>query len=110
MLGQRRYERAAFFCPLHLTVLPNGPVVPGRSFDISIREVGVTTEILLERGQTVRIQFHLPNGSQEEVDEEVLGRVAHSRADEGGDRIGIEFLDTIGEAMYPVLAHKLSTL
>jgi hypothetical protein len=110
MLGQRRYERVAFFCPLQLTVLPDGPTVPARSFDISIGGVGITTEILLERGRAVQIQFQLPNGSKERIVEDILGRVAYCRADEDGDRMGIEFLETIREAAHPALARKLNAL
>jgi hypothetical protein len=110
MAWQRRYERVGFFCPLHLTVLPNGPVVPGNSFDISIGGVGITTTVPLERGQMVRVQFHLQNGAPEAIHEEVLGRVAYCRADENGDRAGIEFLEKIGDAMQPELARKLNNL
>ena len=48
-----------FFCPLQLTVLPDGPTVPGKSFDISLGGVGITADIFLERGQSVVIRFQL---------------------------------------------------
>ena len=107
MLGQRRYERVAFYCPLQLTVLPNGPAVPGRSFDISIGGVGITTEIALERG-TIR-PGPIPPAKRSRpraIDEDILGRVAYSRADEDGDRVGIEFLETIQESTQPELARN----
>jgi hypothetical protein len=104
------YECVSFFCPLHLTVLPNGPVVSGNSFDMSIGGVGVTTTTALERGQLVRVQFHLPNGAPEAIHEDVLGRVAYCRADENGDRAGIEFLETVDEATHPELARKLQAM
>jgi c-di-GMP-binding flagellar brake protein YcgR len=110
MAGQRRYERVAFFCPVDLTVQPNGPTLPGGSFDISLGGVGITTEQLLQRGQTVRVRFHLRNGAAGKIDEEVVGRVAYCRADEDGDRMGIEFLETIRESTCPVLARKLDNL
>ena len=110
MAWQRRYERVAFYCPVQLTVLPNGPAVPGRSFDISIGGVGITTEIALERGQSVCVRFHLQNGAPEGKDEDILGRVAYSRADEDGGRVGIEFLATIQESAQPELARKLNNL
>ena len=95
MLEQRRYERVAFSCGLQLTALPSGPTVPGRSFDISVGGVGITSDILLNCGQTVRVRFHLHDGSNEWTVEDVLGRVAYSYADEGENRMGIEFLETI---------------
>ena len=110
MLEQRRYERVAFCCGLQLTALPSGPTVPGRSFDISVCGVGITSDILLNCGQTVRVRFHLHNGSNEWTDEDVLGRVAYSCADEGENRMGIEFLETIQESTKPALAHKLNAL
>jgi hypothetical protein len=109
-IEQRRYERVAFYCPVDLTVLPNGPAVPGRSFDISIGGVGIITQIALERGQSVSVRFHMHNGASESKDEDILGRVAYSRADEDGDRIGIEFLATVQEAAQPMLARKLNNL
>jgi hypothetical protein len=110
MLEQRRYERVAFFCPLQLTVLPNGPVIPGTSFDISLGGVGITANLFLERGQTVRVRFHLQNRSHGPVEEELFGRVAYSRADEDGDRIGIEFLETINNSTQPELLRRLNAL
>ncbi len=110
MAGQRCFERAAFFCQLQLTVLPDGPTVPANSFDISAGGVGVTAAVFLERGKDVRVDFHVGNGSIEETDECVLGRVAYSRADEDGNRIGIEFLETIRESAQPGLMKKLDML
>jgi hypothetical protein len=110
MLEQRRYERIDYFCPLQLTVLPNGPSVPGNSFDITVAGVGIVAGVLLNRGQTVRVRFHLHNGSSDTVDEEIMGRVAYCKSDEDGNRLGIEFLELIGETAQPVLAHKLDTM
>ena len=61
-------------------------------------------------GQSVRVRFHLPNGSYKWIREDVVGNVAYSRADEDGNRIGIEFWETIQESRQPVLAQKLSAL
>jgi hypothetical protein len=110
MACQRRYERVAFFCPLQLTVLPNGLTVPGTSFDISIGGVGIATELFLERGQPVRLRFHLENGSHGPIDEDILGRVAYARADEDGNRLGIEFLEAVCESGQPALARRLAKL
>jgi c-di-GMP-binding flagellar brake protein YcgR len=110
MLVQRRYERVAFYCGLQLTALPNGPTIPARSLDISVGGVGITSDTLLNRGQTVRVRFHLHNESDEWTDEDVLGRVTYSCADENENRMGIEFLETIQESTKPALAHQLNAL
>lgn len=110
MLGRRRYERVAFFCPVTVFALPDGPVLSGRTFDISLGGVGVTTERMLERGQSVRVRFHVQNESDEAVEEDVIGQVAFSRADEAGDRMGIEFLQAVHESMQPILTYKLNNL
>ncbi len=73
-------------------------------------EWGVTSDIFPDRGQTIRIRFHLPKGSNKWTDEDVLGRVAYSCADEGDDRIGIGVLERIPESVSPVLARRLNAL
>jgi c-di-GMP-binding flagellar brake protein YcgR len=110
MQGQRRYERVAFFCPVDLTVLPDGKTVSASTFDISLGGVGLATPMVLNRGQAVRVRFHLRNGSNGRIDEDILGRVAHSRADEDGDRIGVEFLETVHESTNPALTRALDKL
>lgn len=110
MYERRRYERVEWYCPLQLTALPDGPVIEGESFDVSLGGVGVATNVMLQRGQAVKILFHIHNGAKPSVDEEVLGRVAYSRADEDGNRLGIEFLEPIRESAFPALAKKLNDL
>ena len=106
----RRYERVAFYSRLQITVLPNGPVVPGNSFDISIGGAGISTSVLLQRGQQVSIRFYLRNGGSEEVHADVLGQVAYCRSDEDGNRIGVAFLAPIQEVTQPVLAKEINNL
>ena len=110
MQCRRRYERVPFFCPLHLIVLPEGTSTPANSIDISMGGVGITSVVSLERGQSVCIRFHLKNGSFETSDEDVVGRVAYSRADEDGNRLGIEFLEPIRASTHPLLLHKVEAL
>ena len=109
-INLRRYERVAFYCRLQLTVLPNGPVMPGNSFDISIGGVGIATALFLERGQQVSIRFYIPNGRSKEVHADVLGQVAYCRSDEDSNQIGIAFLVPIQEATQPALAKKINSL
>lgn len=110
MNGKRRYERVAFYCPVQLTVLPDGPDVPGNTFDISLAGMGLAAEVFLERGQDVLVRFHPAKGSPPDKDESVLGRVAYSRADEGGNRLGIEFVKPIRESTQPSLTRRLFNL
>jgi c-di-GMP-binding flagellar brake protein YcgR len=107
MREQRRYERVAFFCPIRLTILPDGPDLPASSFDISIGGVGLVAPVSLQRGQEVAVHFRLKNPHYELAEESVMGRVAYSRADEDGNRIGIEFLKTLQLDTHPLLARKL---
>jgi c-di-GMP-binding flagellar brake protein YcgR len=107
MQEKRRYERVAFFCPIRLSVLPDGPDLPANSFDISIGGVGLVAPISLERGQEVEVHFSLKNPHGEPVEESMMGRVAYARADEDGNRIGVEFLRTLQLETHPLLARKL---
>lgn len=109
-INLRCYERVAFYCRLQLTVLPHGQVVPGNSFDISIGGVGITSALLLERGQQVSIRFYLHNGRSEEVHADVLGQVAYCRSDEDSNQIGIAFLAPIQETTQPALAKCINSL
>jgi len=110
MQCRRQFERVAFFCPLQLIALPEGVAVPGNSFDVSMGGVGITAETSLERGQAVCVRFHLKNGPNGARDEEVLGRVAYARADEDGNRLGIEFLQPIRASTHPLLAQTVENL
>jgi len=110
MIEQRRYERVAFFCPLRLTVLPDGPTVPANSFDISLGGVGLATGASLPQGQSVSVRFQLKNAAGKPVEEIALGRVAYVRADEDGNRVGIEFLEPIRDSAQPELSRKLNNL
>ncbi len=65
MREQRQYERAAFYCPLRLMALPDGPAVAGTAFDISVGGVGVVANVFLERGRTVHVHFRFSDESAE---------------------------------------------
>jgi c-di-GMP-binding flagellar brake protein YcgR len=107
---RRRYQRVAYFCPLRLTVLPGGQTVSCNSFDISRGGVGLVTNVHLERGQSVLIHFQVHNKRHEAVEADVQGKVAYTRSDEGGNVIGIEFLEDVRESTQPVLAQILDNL
>jgi hypothetical protein len=110
MVEQRRYERKPYFCPVHVLALEEGKTVQGRTFDISIGGVGVATDISFKRGQTVTVCFHLPSGASEPIYEDVIGRVAYCQADEGGNRIGVEFFAPIRASIQPALTDRINNL
>ncbi len=110
MLEQRRYERVAFYCGVQLTLLPNGPTIPARSFDVSLGGLGLTAKVFLDCEQSVRVRLRLRNGANGWTEEAIEGRIAHCCADENGNRIGIQFTETIRESTHPALSHKLNTL
>jgi c-di-GMP-binding flagellar brake protein YcgR len=98
-----------FFCKTALTVLPEGTRVEAYSFDISLGGVGLNAPASCPSGCLVRVSFFLKNPAGEHV-EQVLGRVAHVRADESGTRIGIEFQESVGESTHPELTRRLQGL
>jgi c-di-GMP-binding flagellar brake protein YcgR len=110
MTERRRYERVAFYCGVQVFVLPDGPLLLARAFDISLGGVGVTCDQSLTRGQSVRASFRLRDKSDRWAEEHVLARVAYCQADEGGNRIGIEFTEKIQESIQPVLTRTLNAL
>ena len=110
MQWQRRYERVSFYCPVEVTVLPDGPTVPGHTFDISLRGVGITLNASLEPGQDVRISFQLRCDSEKCVEESVLGRVANLEPDMDCNRIGIEFIGGIRQPCQHQLATMIGSL
>ena len=57
MTGQRCCGRVAFFCPVKLTLLPDGPTISANSFDISMGGIGLIAPVFIERGKNVRVQF-----------------------------------------------------
>ena len=110
MQWQRHYERVPFFCPVEVAVLPDGPTVPGHSFNISLGGVGVTLNALLEPGQDVCISFQLRHGSEKCVEESVWGRVANFESDVDCNRVGIEFLGGIGQSHQRLLSQMIGSL
>ena len=107
---RRRYERVGFYCDLLVTPTAGGEAVPARSVDISLGGVGVVAAVSWPRGELVRIGFHLKDSRQQPVVEEVTGRIAHCRAEEDGNILGVEFLEPISAAAQPALARRLQAL
>jgi c-di-GMP-binding flagellar brake protein YcgR len=110
MHEKRRYQRVPFFCPLRLIVDPSETPMAASSFDISLGGVGLYTTTALNRGQMVRVQFLLRDRQGIIVEEEVQGRVAYCMADESGNRMGIEFSETLRESAQPALTQRVNQL
>ncbi len=109
-MNMRRYERVPFFCKVGLsTPSAPGPVVT-QSFDISLGGVGVATRAAFQTGDAVVVTFFLKDHAQQEVREQVAGRVANLRADEDGNRLGIEFLSPLRDDTHPHLMQRIENL
>jgi hypothetical protein len=89
---------------MELAVIPNGPIVPAECFDISFGGIGITAGVTLQRGQLVQVRFNLPGGSDGAV--EVLGRTAYSLAEDGENRIGIQFLEQVRTSRPAAIAQR----
>jgi c-di-GMP-binding flagellar brake protein YcgR len=109
-IENRRYARLGFFCDLTVTPLPTGKPLPASSIDISLGGVGMTANFSLPREQIIQVDFHLRDQKHHEIVESVLGKVAYTRSDEDGNRIGVEFLKTLQESEYPELTKRLLKL
>jgi hypothetical protein len=109
-MEKRRYVRLNFFCELTVTPMPVGQPRPARSMDLSLGGVGLFAKYFLDREQIVQIDFHLRDEKHRESIERVMGKVAYSRSDEDGTRIGVEFFKLINEADSPILAKRLQEL
>ncbi|HZU36820.1 MAG TPA: PilZ domain-containing protein [Gemmataceae bacterium] len=109
-MERRRYERVNFFCRVGLTTLPGAPVREGRSTDISLGGVGLTTGGQFAVGQPVTVTFYLRDPRQGEVQDQVPGRVVNLKADMDGNRLGVEFLEPLDERRHPLLVRKVLSL
>jgi hypothetical protein len=97
-----------FFTRVMLTLFPGGGPVEARSFDISVTGVGLVSSLSLAVGQVVRLAFHLRDRSGRAVVEEILGRIVHTRADEHGNTLEVQFLATPDTQTTPVLLEALA--
>ena len=88
----RQYERVPFFCKVTLTRLARaGPAVDAHSFDISLGGVGLDAQVVVPARQHGPRVVLSRKARAARSSKHVLGRVAYAKADESGNRIGIEF-------------------
>lgn len=110
MLELRRYERVAFPGKLELTAMPGGAPQPARSLDLSLGGVGAITQSVFPVGQLVTTTFFLKGASEEEVEDQVVGRIVHLSAAADANTVGIQFLYPLTEAEHPGLVCKLMSV
>ena len=103
----RQYERVGFLCKLELSEMPGGAPQAARSVDLSFGGVGFVTQSPFSVGQLVTVTFYFKDVSQNEVRDQVVGRIVHFAADVDANRVGVEFLCPLAEAEHPLLAGKL---
>jgi hypothetical protein len=58
----------------------------------------------------VDVIFRLQDGAKGVVEERIPGRVVSLAADDGGNRIGIEFVEPLHAERYPVLSRIVAQL
>lgn len=108
MIERRRYERVGLFCPVSLQ--NNGRAAEGSTLDISLGGVGIVTPAAYALGDMITITFHLKDERGRDAVCSVAGRVASMRADVQTNRVGIEFLEPLREAVQPLLVRKILKL
>ena len=110
MMERRSYERVGFLCRVAVAVRPEAAPIEARSIDLSLGGVGLATSAALPVGQTVVLTFFLKGARQEEVRDQVQGRVVNLKADLDCNRVGVEFLEPLHESRHPALVRKLLAL
>jgi len=109
-MERRSYERVGFHCRVAVAVRPGAVPIEARSMDLSLGGAGIATAAPLEVGQTVVLTFILRDGRQQEVRDQVQGRVVNLKADLDCNRVGVEFLEPLHESKHPALVGKLLAL
>jgi c-di-GMP-binding flagellar brake protein YcgR len=107
---RRKYERVGFLCRVDVADAPGGRAVPGSTIDISLGGVGITIRSAFQVGATVEVAFFLKDRAGADAVERVPGRVARFDADPDGNRLGVEFLEPLQAARFPVLTRRVERL
>jgi hypothetical protein len=103
----RQYERIGFFCKLEVTAIPGGTPQPACAVDLSMGGVGIIMQAVFSVGQIVTVTFFLSDSVCGEVQDPVVGRVAHLQADTDANRVGIQFLQPLSETEHERLVKRL---
>ena len=98
LIEKRRSRRVAFFATVSLAEFPDGARIPGQSVDINSGGIRVVTRAAFEPGQIVTVSFFLKNAAQEEVIDQVKGKVVYLQAGNDANYVGVEFLQPFHEA------------
>jgi c-di-GMP-binding flagellar brake protein YcgR len=107
---RRNYIRVPFFQDVSVVGPSPARPVSARTLDISLGGVGIYCAASFARGLAVNVVFRLQSGSRGIVEESIPGRVVSLTADDGGNRIGIEFLEPLQPGRYPVLSRVVAQL
>jgi c-di-GMP-binding flagellar brake protein YcgR len=109
-MDRRRYERVPFNCRVTMVPASRGAAAPGQATDISLGGAGIMTAASFEKGQVVTVSFLMRDARQQEVINEVVGRVVNLRADYDANRVGVEFLEPLSEHRQPELTRRVLAL
>jgi c-di-GMP-binding flagellar brake protein YcgR len=103
----RQYERVDFLCKLQLTEMPSGKPQAARSLDLSLGGVGILTQAAFPVGQIVTVTFFLNDSVRGVIQDPVVGRVTHFRADVEANRLGVQFLQPLNQSEHERLFNRL---
>ena len=107
MESLRRYERVSFMCKLELTDSSGGPAQPARALDLSLGGVGAVSQASFSVGEMLTVTFFLKDSTQNEIKDDVAGRVVRLTADVDANTMGIQFVNPLTEREHPRLVNKL---
>src|SRR6185312_15185204 len=102
-----RYERVSFFCRMTVAPLAGGAGFEARSVDISLGGVGIASRTLVPVGQFITASFHMRTAAQEDVVEQVFGKVVRVVSDIDGHLLGVDFVAPLQAARTPELCRKV---
>jgi c-di-GMP-binding flagellar brake protein YcgR len=107
---RRNYTRVPFHKSVTVEALPDGPTIEARTIDISLGGVGITCRAAFSKGQSLAVVFRLDDRKLGACVERVPGRVVNLVADEGCNRVGVEFAESLHEAKFPALSRAVARL
>jgi c-di-GMP-binding flagellar brake protein YcgR len=110
MEERRRYERVSFFCRLTIAPISGGPAFEAQCVDISLGGAGIASRKLVAVGQLVAITFHIKTARQQDVAEQMFGKVVRVVSDIDGHHLGVDFVEPLRSAQTPELCRKVERL
>jgi hypothetical protein len=108
-MGKQTYQRVNFLSRVTLST-GGDPPIEARTVAISLGGSVVISPRVVPLGRRLTIAFHVRGLSGARVVEIVEGRVVNVRADLDGNRLGIEFLEPLGNERCPELTRTVEEL